>query len=88
MNIVCSSLKLDIFEVHLYRFSKWNVFSSGLFIKQFHLNTLDGNIDVVMKNNYNFTKKVFHLIKKSSEVWEDLYSILYQTIQCFPLCRR
>lgn len=32
----------------------------GVYIlKQFHLNTLDGNIDVAMKNNHNFTKKKF-----------------------------
>lgn len=67
MNFVCSPPKLDISEVHMYKFSKWNVFSSGLYIKQFHLNTLDGNVDVAMRNNHNFTTKVLVTILRNQQ---------------------
>lgn len=75
LNIVGTSLKPGISAVRLYKFSKENGFSGDFYTKQFHWSTLDGNIDVAMKNNHSFTKKV-SILRNHQQSEKTLQSII------------
>ncbi|KAF4793538.1 hypothetical protein TURU_110042 [Turdus rufiventris] len=55
--------------------SKENGFSGDFYTKQFHWSTLDGNIDVAMKNNHSFTKKV-SILRNHQQSEKTLQSII------------
>lgn len=50
-------------------------FSGDFYTKQFHWSTLDGNIDVAMKNNHSFTKKV-SILRNHQQSEKTLQSII------------